>query len=131
MVSTGDQRGPALELPRELPRRRARVEPRVLSQDGLLELAQGGAWGDPDLRDQHPMRLAVCVEGLGLPSSPVEREHALGVEALLQGVLGEQRLEAADRLTVAPRGELGVDRELERPQVKLLEAADLGARERL
>ena len=47
------------------------------------------------------------------------------------GVLGDQRLEAADHLGVASRRELGVDRELDRAQVKLLEPPDLGARERL
>jgi hypothetical protein len=58
-------------------------------------------------------------------------EHALGVEALVQRMLGEQRLEGADHLALSPRRELGVDRELQRAQVKLLEAADLGSREGL
>ena len=48
-----------------------------------------------------------------------------------QRLLGDQRLEPGDHLGVAPGGELGVDRQLERPQVKLLEPADLGPGEGL
>ena len=74
---------------------------------------------------------AVALHRLGLAPGAVKREHALGVEALVGGMLRDQRLQPADRVVVASRRELGVDRELERAQVKLLEAADLGARERL
>ena len=77
------------------------------------------------------MRGAVALHRFGLSAGAVQGEHALGVEALVGGVLPDQRLEAADRLGVSPRRELGVDRELDRAQVKLLEPPDLGARERL
>ena len=84
-----------------------------------------GAGPRPDLRDQGPARLAVGLRRVGLPPGAVEGEHALGVEALVGGVLGDQRLELGDHLAVSARGELGVDRQLDRSQVKLLEPADL------
>ena len=92
---------------------------------------QLGARLDPDLLDQRLARLAVGLERLGLAPVAIEGEHALCVQALSQGLLGDQRLEPGDRLGVAPGGELGVDRQLDRPQVKLLEPADLGSGERL
>ena len=53
------------------------------------------------------------------------------MQALSQRLLGDQRLEPGDRLGVAPGGEIGVDRQLDRAQVELLEAADLGSGEGL
>ena len=102
-----------------------------MGEDLLLEAAQLGPGLDPDLLAQGAVGGAVALHGLGLAPGAVQREHALGVEALVGGVLRDQRLEPADRLVVASRRELGVDRELERAQVKLLEAADLRSRERL
>ena len=130
-LAPGEQRRTALELGRQLDDRRRRVETRVLGQDLLLQALELGARLDPDLFDQGLARLAVGIEGLRLAPVAIEGEHALRVQALSQRLLGDQRLEPADRLGVAPGGELGVDRQLDRPQVKLLEAADLGAGERL
>ncbi len=102
-----------------------------MGEDVGLEALQLGPWLDPDLLDQRRACLAVGVEGLGLAPVTVEGEHALRVKALAQGLLGDQRLEPGEDLGVAPGGELGVDRQLERPQVKLLEPADLGGGEGL
>ena len=129
-VSTGEQRRSALELARELGRR-AGVEGGIVGEDLLLEAAQLGAGLDPDLLAQGAVCGAVALHGLGLAPGAVLREHALGVEALVRRVLRDQRFESADHLGVSSRRELGVDRELERAQVKFLEAADLRARERL
>ena len=46
-------------------------------------------------------------------------------------MLGHQRLELTDEPRMAPRGQLGVDARLERLEPQLLEAGDLGLRERL
>ena len=100
-------------------------------EDRLLELAQLGAGLDPELVGERPVRGAIALHRFGLSAGAVEGEHALGVEALVGGVLSDQPVEAADRLSVSSRRELGVDRELDRAQVKLLEPADLGAGERL
>jgi hypothetical protein len=53
------------------------------------------------------------------------------VKALSQRLLGDQRLELGRDLGVAPGGEVGVDRELVRLQVKLLQTPDLGQGEGL
>ena len=55
-----------------------------MAEDGLLELAQLGAGLDPDLPGQRPMRVAICLDRLGLPSGAVEGEHALRMEALVE-----------------------------------------------
>ena len=104
---------------------------RVLGEDLFLQALELGPRLDPDLFDQRLAGLAVGVERLGLAPVAIEGEHALCVQVLSQRLLGDQRLEPGDRLGVAPGGELGVDRQLDRPQVKLLEAADLGSGERL
>ena len=121
----GKERRAALELARQLLLERAGVEGGVVAEDRLLELAQLGAGLDPDLLGQRPMRVAICLDRLGLPSGAVEGEHALRMEALVGGVLGDKRLEASEHIGVAPGGELGVDRQPDRPQVELLEPPDL------
>src|SRR5262245_47394159 len=77
------------------------------------------------------MGVAVRLECMRPAPGAIQGKHSLAMKALVERVLGDQRLQAADRLAVAAGGELGVERELGRAQVKLLEAADLGSRERL
>ena len=130
-LASGEQRRAALELHRQLDDRRRCVEARVLGQDLLLQALELGARLDPDLFDQGLARLAVGIERLGLAPVAIEGQHPLRVQALSQRLLGDQRLEPGDRLGVAPGGEIGVDRQLDRAQVKLLEPADLGSGEGL
>ena len=125
----GEQRRAALELARQLDDRRRRIESQVLGEDLLLQEAQLAPGLDPDLLGERPVGLAVGVKRLGLAPGAIERQHALGVQALAQRLLGDQRLESGDHLVVAPGGELGVERELERLQMKFLEPPDLGRRE--
>jgi hypothetical protein len=73
----------------------------------------------------------VGLERLRLAPGAIEGEHALRVQRLSQRLLGDQGLEPGDRLGVAPGDELGFDRQLDRPHVKLLEATDLCGGERL
>jgi hypothetical protein len=112
-------------------RRRGGVESRVLAEDPLLEAAQLRSGLDPDLLAQRLPGLAVGLEGIGLAPGTVEGEHSLGVEALVQRMLGEQDAEIADHVAMVPDSELGVDRELDRAQPKLLEPPNLRGRERL
>ena len=103
-LAPGEKRRAALELARQLLGRRRRGEGGVLGEDLLLEAAQLGPGLDPDLLGQRLAGVAVGLQGLGLAPGAVEGEHALGVEALVERVLGEQRLEGADHLArVGPR----------------------------
>src|SRR5439155_276585 len=61
------------DLGRYLPRRQ-HVERRVLGEDGALELLQRPPGLDAELRRERPPGVAVGLEGLGLPSCPVQRE---------------------------------------------------------
>ena len=69
----------------------------------------------------------VGVERLGLASRAVEREHQLAAQPLAQRVLGDQRLELADQLSVAAERELGVDAPLERQRGAAPRAAPIAA----
>ena len=86
---------------------------------------------DADLLDQGLARLAIGIERLRLPAGAIESEHPLSVEAFVQGLLRDQLLEPPDHVGVVPGVELGVDLELERPLVQLLEPAYLNCGEGL
>ena len=86
---------------------------------------------DADLLDQRVARVAVGLERVRLAAAAVERQHPLGVQALAQRVVGQQRLDLGDDLLVAAGGQVGVDRELRGGQAQLLDPADLRERERL
>ena len=65
-----------LRTPRhELDRRRRKVEVRLVTQDGLLEIAQRAARLEPELVDECAPRLLIDRQRDGLPPSPVEGEH--------------------------------------------------------
>ena len=130
-LASGEQRRAPLELYGQLDGRRRRLEGRVLGQDLLLQALELGARLDPDLLDQRRARLVVGLERLRLAPGAIEGEHALRVQRLSQRLLGDQGLEPGDHLGVAPGGELGFDRQLDGPHVKLLEATDLWGGERL
>ena len=112
-------------------RRRREVERRVLLEDRVLELLEAGARLEPQLVRQHAPRAAVGLERLSLARRAVQRQHQLAPQPLAQRVLGHQRLELTDEPRMAPRGQLGVHARLEGLEPQLLDAGDLGLRERL
>ena len=138
-VDPADQRGQfalaadevAARPPAGLCDRLGQVELRVLPKDRVVERTQLRSRLDPDLLDEGAARLAVGLQRVGLAARPVERDHPLGVELLAQRLLGDQRLELGDHLAVAPGREVIVDRELDRVEPSLLQAACLGHREGL
>ena len=95
--------------------------------------ARAAAPAQARCRPARPVRggAPVCGESVGLAAAAVQREHALGVQALAQRLLRDDRVDLGEDLELAAGREVGVDRELERPQPQLLEPADLGGRERL
>ena len=107
------------------------IERGILAQDRLLQAPQLRSRLQPERLDERVAGVAEHVERLGLPPRPVEREHQQRAQALAQRVLVDERAQPADRLAVAPRVEVVLERQLGRRKVKLLEAADLRGRERL
>jgi hypothetical protein len=110
-------------LPELAPLRGA--ERRVLREDLLLELLQGGARLDPELVDEPPAALLEDVERLGLTARAVERQHQLCAAPLAVRLGPNQRLEFCDGLGVPPEREVDFDPLLHRLGAELLEAGDL------
>ena len=104
--------------------RRFEIERRVLPEDRPLQLLERRARLDPELVDEGPARILVGVQGLRLPTRPVQRRHQTSPQALAERVLGDQCLELPDQLVVAPECEVGVDPELDCCQPDLLEPGD-------
>ena len=102
-----DRLPPFLEHDRSCERR---LEPRVLAQDRLLELAQLCPRLEPELLVERAPSLAVGLERVRLPARAVERKHELGARALVEGTLGDRRLQLGDELGVAAQLELGSTR---------------------
>ena len=107
------------------------VERRILAQHPALDLAQRGGRLHAEVVGQRPPERLVTGERLGLPARAVEREHVLRAHVLAQRVLGDQRLEVADRITVKPECQVGFDAPLERHDTRLLETRALVSREGL
>ena len=105
------------------------VEPRVLTKDPVVELAQLGAGLDAELIRQHRAQLPVGAQRIRLATAPIEREQAVVPEPLAQRMRGGQRLELRDRLVVAAARELRLDPRFERAQPPLLEPRPFDAGE--
>ena len=102
-----------------------------MRQDRALELLELTAWLEAQLVDHRLADPPVALEGVGLPSRPIEREHELTLESLSVGVLPAERLQLADQLGVVAEREVGVDPVLKYGEPRLLEPPDLDLREGL
>ena len=103
---------------------RTEVQRRVLLKDRSLQLVERRARLDPEPVHERAARVLVDVQGLRLPTRPVQRGHQLHAEALAERVRGRQCLELSDELGVAPEREVSRDPELHRGQLDLLEPSD-------
>jgi hypothetical protein len=83
-----------------------------VAQDRLLQTLKIGARLDPDLLHEQPPRFVKRLKRLGLAPAAIQRKHPLGVQALSQRVLRQQRLHLTQRLLMAAGGQVGVDRQL-------------------
>ncbi len=124
LVRDGDENRPLRDLPDTGGCRRFDIQRRVLPKDRPLQLLERRARIDPELVDEGPARILVGVQGLRLPTRPVQRRHQIPPQALAERVLGDERLELSDQLVVAPECEVGVDPELDCCQPDLLEPGD-------
>ena len=92
-----------------LPRQR-----RVLPEHLVVELSQRRARFDAQLLVQHRAELAVRRQRVRLPTRSVQREDPLGMEALAQGMVGDERAQLGEDTQMVPQVELGLDAGLER-----------------
>ena len=99
---------------------------RVLAQHLAVELLQLGSRVEAELLREPLTSPRVHLQGVRLPSRPVERDDELGAEPLVERVRGDERLELTDRLAVPPGRELGVGCRLQGRQPQRFEAGDLG-----
>ena len=81
----------------------------VVVEDGHLEVAEGRAGIDAQFLGQEPTSRLEHLQGVGLTSRPVQRDHELTPEGLTEGVSVHQGLELADDLAVGAQGQLPVE----------------------
>ncbi len=102
-----------------------------MREDRPFELLERGSGFDPELVDQPTARPLIALQRIRLAPRPIQREHQLGMEALVQRMLRHERLKLADQRRVPAEREVRVDSVLECPQPLLLQPADRNLRERL
>ncbi len=106
-----------------------RVERRIVAQDRPLELAQRRTRLEPVLVAQQRAQVAIAGERVGLAPRPVQREQALGLQPLAQGLRRGEASSSATRSAWRAERELGIDPLLEHREAALLESRDLDLRE--
>ena len=86
-----------------------------MAEDRLLEFTEVRARIQPELVAKHSTRPPQRGKRVGLPSCLVEGGHQLRAEAFPERVLCRQRFELGHEIGAQPKGEIGVDSQLERP----------------
>jgi hypothetical protein len=100
-------------------------------EDRALELLQQAARLQAQLLPQQLARLPVHRQRVSLPPGPIQREHQLPAQPLLQRVGGDQRLDLPDQLTVGSKRQIGLDPVLQRRPPRILQPCNRSLRERL
>ena len=103
----------------------------ILTENRALELAQLGARLDTELFDEDAPRLAVRLEGFGLPAGAVEGEDELAAEPLSQRLCRDELLQLGDDVGVFAELEPSVDPLLDGGQPQLVQTRALGLDGRL
>ena len=119
-VTVRDEDGPRRDGRRVVPR--ARVERRILAQDGALEVAKRCARLEPELTAEHVPGTPVGIERLRLTPGAIQREHEEPAELLAKRVLADEALELGRGLGVTAPSHLGLETQLERHEPELFEA---------
>ena len=113
------------------PRVRRRRERVVLPEDRLLELAERRARLDPELLVEEGTRVAIRGQRIGLPAAPVQAEHQLSAQSLVERMHRDELLDLRQDVRMSLKRQLGVDQLLARGQLQSLEARSLEERKRL
>ena len=122
---------PDVDGPRHGLRRAVRHELGILREDPRLQGAQRWAGRDPELLAQVVARALERAERLRLSAAPVQRAHELRGEALVERVVGGQRVQFRDHRLVCAQPQIGLDAQLQGGQPECLQAAGLGLHELL
>ena len=87
-----------------------------------MDIAQFGSRLDAKLVDESPACLLVGTQGLSPLPGPGHREHELGVEPFLQGMLRRNLQQLRDQFGMVPQLEPGIEAVLEHLEAQLLKA---------
>ncbi len=88
-----------------------------------MQVGQPGARLDAQLVDEHRAGLPVGAERVRLATGPVEGRHQETVGALAERMLGDELLELAHDVGIAPESEVRFDPPLECQHAELLETS--------
>src|SRR5262249_50872290 len=97
-------------------------ERRILLENALVQVAEGGARLDAELVDEHPPRGGERLERFCLAPRAIEGEHQLAAQTFSQGGLREELFEHRDQLVMPAEREPRIDLVLARGDPQLLEA---------
>ena len=97
------------------------VQRRIVIKHGALQRFQFSSRINPQFAVEDLARLLVHVEGLGLPSRTVERQHQARVEDLAQRHFANEPSKVGDELQMTTTGELGIDPPFEGDGPKFVE----------
>ena len=98
---------------------------RVVTQDGCLEVLQLGAGIHSQLLEQQGPHGSVGLQGVGLPSAPVERGDPQRVQPFAQRVRGGQGVQLGKDRGLTAGVQVGLQPVLEHRQPLLLEGSHL------
>ncbi len=130
----GDQdrgrRAATLHLAR-LPAGRGTEQRAIVGEDRLLQALELRSGTQAELAIQRPDRVAVGVQRLALTPGSIQGEHELPAQALAQRLRRHEPLQLRHELGTAAHRQIGLDAILDRGRAQVLQARDLGRRERL
>ncbi len=99
-------------------------EPRILSQDCLLELSQHRRWLDSERFDKCLSRDPVDLERLRLATGSVQRAHQSPTQAFTEWMDAHEYFELRDELRVTSDGEIRFDPQLESGEMDFLQPSN-------
>jgi hypothetical protein len=95
-----------------------------------LQPLELGSRVKPELGVQCPDGVAVGIQRFALPSRAIQGQHQVSAHALAQRLGGDELFELGNELSAATQREIGLDTVLDRGGAQVLQARDLGRRER-
>ncbi len=111
------------QLRRQVMHRHRRRRRDFLPQHGPLQLTQLRTGFQPQLPGQHRPGPPVGGQRIGLPLTPVQRQHQQPPQPLPQRMLGDQALQFPGHLRMQPSRQVRLQPALHRDQPELLQAA--------